>query len=53
MKAVQDILVYGVGYSKLNFRLCSMAEFLYKLQPQAPTPNLEDQGIPFCLGHHR
>jgi len=22
------------------------------LSPSCPTPNLEDQGIPFCLGHH-
>jgi hypothetical protein len=23
-----------------------------RLSASCPTPNLEDQGIPFCLGHH-
>jgi hypothetical protein len=23
-----------------------------RLSAPRPTPNLEDQGIPFCLGHH-
>jgi len=23
-----------------------------RLSASRPTPNLEDQGIPFCLGHH-
>jgi len=34
------------------FRLWSITGFLYQLQPLSPTPNLEDQDIPFCLGHH-
>jgi hypothetical protein len=52
LKAAQDILIYGVGYPKVYFRLWSITGFLYQLQPLSPTPNLEDQGIPFCLGHH-
>jgi hypothetical protein len=52
LKPAQDILIYGVGYPKQYFRLRSIAGFLYQLQPHSPTPNLEDQGIPFGLGHH-
>jgi len=52
LKDVQDILIYGVGYPKLYFRLCSITGFFYKLQPYSPTPNMEDHGITFCVGHH-
>ena len=52
LKAAQDILIYAAGDPKVYFRICSITGILYKLQPHSPTPNLEDQGIPFCLGHH-
>jgi hypothetical protein len=26
--------------------------YAVRLSFSCPTPNLEDQGIPFCLGHH-
>jgi len=46
--------------SKLNgygYESKSGLHFLYmfygvRLSASHPTPNLEDQGIPFCLGHH-
>ena len=52
LEDAEDILIYGVGYPKLYFRLCSITEILYMFQPHSTNPNLEDQGIPFCLGHH-
>ena len=30
LKDAQDILIYGVGYPKLYFKLCSITGFLYK-----------------------
>ena len=41
----QDILIYGDGYPKLYFRLCSIARFLYKLQPHSPTWGLENEVV--------
>jgi len=36
------------------FRSCSTKHIFYGVELLAshPTPNLEDQSIPFCLGHH-
>jgi hypothetical protein len=44
------------SFNPSSFFLCSafvtISFLLYGLLAPRQTPNLEDQGIPFCLGHH-
>ena len=60
-RVARVISVYLVFFRPSSFNLSSLflcSTFVTKvfywvgLSAPRPTPNLEDQGIPFCLGHH-